>query len=101
MWNLSAFALASLEGFHILVAYKMVQEHQPRRGANHVWMYPKLVDLLEECGMRTIAEYIHKQHNTIAVYVATRSILEACREGKWWKGLMPRQWWWEQPLSFE
>jgi hypothetical protein len=27
--------------------------------------------------------------------------LEVCREGKWQRGLMPRQWWWEQPMSFE
>jgi hypothetical protein len=59
-WNLSASTLARLEGFHIRVAYKMLLEHQPRRGANHVWIYPKSVDVLEECGMQMIAEYIHK-----------------------------------------
>ncbi len=100
-WNLTASALARLEGFHIRVGYKMVQEHQPRRGANHAWTYPRLADVLEECGMRTIAEYICKQRDTIAVYVATRPILEACREGERQRGLMPRQWWWEQLTSFE
>ena len=74
-WNLTAPALARLEGFHIPVVYKMVREHQPRWGANHAWTYPRLADVLEECGMQTIAEYIHKQCNTIAVYVVTRPIL--------------------------
>ncbi len=100
-WNLSASALARLEGFHIRVAYKMAREHQPRRSANRVWIYPKLTDVLEECGMQTIAEYIHKGRDIIAVYVVTRPILEACRESKWWRASMPRQWWWEQLMSFE
>ncbi len=55
-WNLTASTLARLEGFHIHVGYKMAQEHQPRRGANHAWTYPRLADVLEECGMWTIAE---------------------------------------------
>jgi hypothetical protein len=77
MWNLSVSTLARLEGFHIRVAYKMAREHQPRWGANHVWIYAKLTDVLKECGMWTIAEYIHKQCNTIAMYVAPQPILEA------------------------
>jgi hypothetical protein len=51
--------------------------------------------------MQTIVEYICKRCNTIAMYVATRLILEAFREGERWIGSMPRQWWWEQPMSFE
>jgi hypothetical protein len=100
-WNLSASALVRLEGFHICVEHKMAREHQPRWGANHVWIYPKLADVLEECRMRTIAKYIHKQCNTIAVSVEKWPILEVCREREWQRWLMPRQWWWEQPMSFE
>ncbi len=99
-WNLTTSALARLEGFHIRSVYKMVQEHQLRQGANHVWTYPRLADVLEECGMQRIAEYIRKRRDTIAVYVATWPILEVCRVGKRQRGLMPRQWWWEQPMSF-
>jgi hypothetical protein len=79
----------------------MAQEHQPRQGANRIWVYPKLADVLEECGMQTIVEYIRKRCNTIAIYVVAGPILEACREVKWQRGSMPRQWWWEQPMSFE
>jgi hypothetical protein len=100
-WNLTASALARLEGFHIRTVYKMAQEHQPRQGANHVWTYPRSADVLEECGMWTIVEYIRKRQDTIAVYVATRSILEACRVGERQRGSMPRQWWWEKLMSFE
>jgi hypothetical protein len=72
-----------------------------RQGANRVWVHPKWVDVLKECGMQTIVEYIHKQRDTIAVYLVTQPILEACREGKQQRGLMSRQWWWEQLMSFD
>ncbi len=66
-WNLTESALARLEGFHICVACRMRQRHQPRWGTNHNWVYPKLADVLEECGMRMVAEYIRKHRDTIAV----------------------------------
>jgi hypothetical protein len=71
-WNLANSALARLEGFHVCAAYKMARKHRPKRGANEVWVYPKTADILEECGMATIAAYIQSRRQTIAVYVATR-----------------------------
>jgi hypothetical protein len=97
-WNLTNSALARLEGFHVCAAYKMARKHRPKRGANGVWVYPTMADILEECGMATIAAYIQSRRQTIAVYVATRPVFKACMEGKRRQGLMPRQWWWEQPM---
>ncbi len=99
-WNLSKAALARLEGFNIRAAYKMAKTHRPKRGANGVWEYPSSKDVLEECGLRTIENYIRKRRDTIAIYVATRPILEACRQGDRQRGSMPRQWWWEQPMTW-
>jgi hypothetical protein len=81
-WNLTSSALARLEGFHVCAAYKMARKHQPKRGANGVWVYPKMADVLEECGMATIAVYIQSPCQTIAIYVATRPIFKACLEGE-------------------
>jgi hypothetical protein len=50
-WNLTNFALARLEGFHVCTAYNMARKHQPKKGANGVWVYPKMTDVLEECGI--------------------------------------------------
>jgi hypothetical protein len=61
-WNLTNSALARLEGFHVYAAYKMARKHQPKRGANGVWVYPKTADVLEECGMTTLAAYIQSRH---------------------------------------
>jgi hypothetical protein len=78
-WVLLTTALASLEGFHIRAAYRMAVRHKPRRGPGHVWIYPKSKDVLEVCGMRTLAEYITVRWQMIAVYEATRLILNKCR----------------------
>ncbi len=88
-WNLTNSALARLKGFHLCAAYKMARKHQPKRGVNGVWVYPKTADVLEECGMATIAAYIQSCHQTIAVYVAMRPVFKACMEGEWRRGLMP------------
>ncbi len=93
-WNLTNLALARLKGFCVCGAYKMARKHRPKRDANGVWVYPKTVDVLEECGMATTVVYIQSCCQTIAVYVAMRPIFKACMEGKWRQGLMPHQWWW-------
>jgi hypothetical protein len=85
-WNLTNSALARLKGFHVCAAYKMARQHQPKRGANGVWVYPKMADVLEECGMATIAACIQSCRQTIAMYVATRPIFKACLEGNSGKG---------------
>jgi hypothetical protein len=59
------------------------------------------VDVLEGCGMATIAMYIQSCRQTIAMYMATGPIFKACLEGKQRQGLMPRQWWWEQPMCLD
>ena len=75
MWVLLTAALASLEGFHIRAAYRMAVKHKPRRGSGNSWIYPKSMDVLEECGLSTMEEYITVRWQTIAVYVATHLIL--------------------------
>ena len=70
MWVLSSTALARLEGFHISAAYRMAKKNKPRKGLGHWWVYPKLADVLEECGLKTIAEYIDVP------------ILDECVQGK-------------------
>ena len=80
-WVLSTTALASLEGFHIRAAYRMVVRHKPRRGPGNRWIYLKLKDMLEECGMSTLEEYITVCWQMIPVYMATRPVLIECRRG--------------------
>jgi hypothetical protein len=90
-----------LEGFHIRVAYKMAKEHVPCTGPDRQWTYPKSEDVVEECGMNTISEYIVKQRNTITAYVVERTIFRDCVELERKRGSVPRKWWWEQEMVLD
>jgi len=90
-WVLLTTSLASLEGFHIHVAHRMAVRHKPRRGPGHRWIYPKSKDVLEECGMSTLTEYITVCRQTIAVYVATHPVLIECRRGERKRGAVPHR----------
>ncbi len=98
-WNLTKAALARLEGFHIRAAYRMAVTHKPRRGPGQAWIYPRSTDVLNECGMGTIAHYIGIRRNTILKYLVNCPIYEACKAGERKRGSAPRQWWWEQPMN--
>ncbi len=100
-WVLLMAALASLEGFHICAAYRMAVRHKQRRGLGNRWIYPKLTDVLEGCGMSTLEEYITVRQQTIAVYVMTRPILIECRQGERKRGAVPHRWWWEHQMDLD
>ena len=57
-WVLSPTAMACLEGFHICAAYRMAKKNKPCWGAGNQWKHPWSGDVLKECGLLTIAEYI-------------------------------------------
>ncbi len=92
-WVLNAAALASLERFHIRAAYRMAMRHKPRRGPGNRWIYPKSKDVLEECGMRTLEEYIMVRRH--------RLILTECRKGERKRGAVPHRCWWEKQMDLD
>ena len=100
-WNLTETVLAWLEGFHIRAAYRMARKHKPRTGLFGNWIDPSTKDVLEECGLHSVKEYINTCRAMIAMYVVNHPILWECHEGEWRRGSMPRQWWWEQELSLD
>ena len=71
------------------------------KGPTGNWVYPWLEDVLEECGLVSIDQYIRRQRQTIVEYVATRPIFTDCREGEWEQGTPHCQWWWEQEMSLD
>jgi hypothetical protein len=88
-WNLTKTALAQLEGFHIKAAYRMAAKHKPRKGPNHIWVYPATEDVLKECGMHPISHYIGVRRETIICYVVDRPIHNLCTAGERRRGLAP------------
>ena len=100
-WNLGPAVLKRLEGFHIRCAYRMSRRHRPKRGPGGIWAYPASSDVLEECGLLTVAEYILRRRETIAAWVVDRPLLAACRDGERMRGTPHRQWWWEQEMDLD
>jgi hypothetical protein len=100
-WVISQTALARLEGFHIQAAYQMAKTNKPKCSPGNVWEYPRLEDVLRECRMKMMTEYIHICRQTTAAYVATRPILAKCRRGERKRGAVPHQWWWELPIDLD
>jgi hypothetical protein len=98
-WVISLQIMARLEGFHIRAAWRMAQTHKPWWGLWKEWIYPKSEDVLRECGMKSIAEYIQIRRQRIAVYNATRPFLQECRQGEQQRGAVPHRCWWEQPMD--
>ena len=99
-WNLSAASLKRLEGFNIRCAWRMAEEHKPRR-VEGSWQYPTNDDVLAECGMRTMKEYIAVRRATVAAWVVNRPIYEACKGATRQRGSAPRKWWWEQEMGLD
>ena len=79
----------------------MAKANKPKRGPGNVWEYPRLVDVLKECGMKTMEEYIRICRQTMTTYIATHPILAECRRGERKKGAVPHQWWWELPMDLD
>jgi hypothetical protein len=100
-WVISWTTLARLEGFHICAAYQMANKNKPKHNPWNEWVYPRSEDVLKECRMTTIEEYIQICRQTIAVYVATRPIFDKCRQGEHKRGGVLHHWWWEQPMDLD
>ncbi len=69
--------MARLKGFHIRATYRMAKKNKPKRGLNWEWIYPRSEDVLKECGMKTMEEYILIRRQTIAA--SERQILHLAK----------------------
>ena len=77
------------------------KKNKPKHGPGNMWEYPRSEDVLKECGMKTMEEYIAIWKTTIATYVATRPILAECKRGERRRGAVSLQWWWESSMDLD
>ncbi len=63
--------------------------HKPKWGPRREWIYPQSEDVLQECKMKTMEEYIQVHWQMIVVYIATRLILDKFRQGEQRRGAVP------------
>ncbi len=79
----------------------MAHANKPQQGQDGVWTYPALELVLEECGLRTMSQYIKVRCNTVVQLIAGRTVFNFCRDSRRRPGTSPRQWCWEQPMDLE
>ncbi len=66
-----------MEGLHIWCAYQMAWMHQQKRGPANSWTYPASSDVLTECGLQTIEEYVQRWRQSITAWVVDRLLFVA------------------------
>jgi hypothetical protein len=68
-WTVTPQMISTLNGFHHKVA-RRIANMMPTREKDETWYYPPIQNALKKAGLFTIAEYIKKRQDTIAVHVA-------------------------------
>jgi len=99
-WTISPAMLKALRGFHHRVARRLTGKMPHRRG-NGEWVYPPIEEAFELAGMFSIEHYINVRQRTLLQAVATRPVLELCREVERPSGSTRSMGWWEQPQIFD
>ena len=69
---------------------------QPRRRTYGRLEYPPLMEALREAGFEVIRKSVTRRQNTIAKYIAMRTILYLCERSTRQPGVRGYRWWWEQ-----
>ncbi len=70
----------------------MVRVHKPCKVLFGKWVYTLTKDLLKECGLYPVKDYIDTRRSTIAMYVVNQPIFMECKEGEQRRGSLPPQW---------
>ena len=78
-WVLTPRMEKSLDSFQSRFARK-ITGRKPRRQKDRSWEYPPLAETTREAGMVRIRTYITRRQNTVAQYIATRTILDLCEQ---------------------
>ena len=69
----------------------------PRRGREGQWVYLPLAGFTKEARVVRDRTLVLRRQNTVAQFVATRSILGICEVAERRRGTQVPQRWWEQP----
>ena len=85
----------ALGGFQYQVARRLTGR-LPRRNSDGKRKYTLAAAARKEAGLQTMEEYIRRQQNTVAHYIATGSMLDLCEGLERETGARVGMRWWEQ-----
>ena len=84
----------ALDSLQSRVARK-IMGRQTRQRKDGSWVYPPLAGVMKETRMVGIRTSIHRRHNTVAKFIAMRTILDLCEQATRRPGARVSWWWWE------
>ena len=94
-WVLTPCMEKALDSFQSRVERK-ITGRQPRQRKDGRWEYPPLAGVLREAGIMGVRTSINRRQNTVAQYIATRPILDLCKQATRRPGARVSRRWWEQ-----
>ena len=95
MWVLTQRMERALDIFRSRVARRITGKH-PRRRTDGSWDYPPLAEALGEAGLEGLRKSTTRRQNTVAQYIATRTVMGLCERATRRPGSMMSWRWWEQ-----
>ena len=94
-WVVSPIMERALSAF-IHGATRRLMGRQPRKGRDGKWHYPSLEGAMKEAGLTDVRTSINRSQNTVAQYIATRTLLGLSEGEKQREGERVTQRWWDQ-----
>ena len=92
-WVVSPRMGTSLGGVHTQVARRLTVQ-LPWRTTDRTWKYTLAAAAREAEFFLTMEEYVRRRQNTVAQYIATRSLLDLCEVLERDHGALVGMWWW-------
>ena len=92
-WVLTPRMERALYSFQNRVAQRLTGR-QPRRQGDGSWVYLPLPEEMGEAGFEGITKSVTRRQNTVAYYIATRTIMDLCERSTRRPGVRVSQWWW-------
>jgi hypothetical protein len=89
----------ALAGFHHRVARRLSGRTPRYIRRTDEWVYPPIEEALAATGMATIESTVLARQSLLVDRIATRPILEICREEERLSGSTGRRYWWERVES--
>jgi hypothetical protein len=99
-WTITDAVMKKLRSFHARVARYICKRHI-RPLPDGTWHLPPTSEVLEECGLFTIDEYICKRRSTVMNFVRDRDVFERCRDTGPVFGNPNQVVWWKLPIEYQ
>ena len=75
---------------------RLITGRHTKRWVDGSWGYPPVDTAMEEAWFEEMGAYVLKRQNTVAQYIATRPVLDLCKDTVQRSGLWVARRWWEK-----